>query len=133
MNRTTKAAGIAAVALAGYHTLVRPRIVNWGTSSDEQGMQLPGDDIASGMPPDYTKAVTINAPPEAVWPWLAQVGDHRQAFTAMTGSNHSSSWELCTTSKERTPPPASNRGRDRLAGGPPRRSQRRDYRTGLLL
>lgn len=80
MNKTTKGAGIAAVALAGYDTLVRPRILNWGASSDEQGMQLPGDDIASGMPPQYTKAVTIQAPPEAVWPWLAQIGDHRAGW-----------------------------------------------------
>ena len=80
MNTTTKAAGIATVALAGYDTLVRPRMVNWGASSDERRMQLPGDDIASGMPPDYTKAVTINAAPEEVWPWLAQIGDHRAGF-----------------------------------------------------
>ncbi len=80
MNKTTKAAGIAAVALAGYDTLVRPRILNWGASSDEQGMRLPGDDIASGMPAHYTRAVTIQAPPGAVWPWLAQIGDHRAGF-----------------------------------------------------
>jgi hypothetical protein len=80
MNTTTKAAGIAAVALVGYDTLVRSRILNWGATSAERRMQLPGDDIASGMPPDYTKAVTIQAPPEAVWPWLAQIGDHRAGF-----------------------------------------------------
>lgn len=80
MNKTATAAGIAAVALAGYDTLVRPRMVNWGASSAERRMQLPGDDIASGMPPDYTKAVTIEAPPEAVWPWLAQIGDHRAGW-----------------------------------------------------
>jgi hypothetical protein len=80
MKTTAKAAGIAAVALAGYDTLVRPRILNWGATSDEQRMQLPGGDIASGMPPRYTKAVTINAPPEAVWSWLAQIGDHRAGW-----------------------------------------------------
>jgi len=73
MNTTAKAAGIAAAALAGYDVLVRPRILNWGASRDEQRMQLPGDDIASGVPAQHTKAVTIQAPPEAVWPWLAQL------------------------------------------------------------
>jgi hypothetical protein len=68
------------VALAGYDTLVCPRMLNWGATSDEQRMQLPGDEIASGMPPPYTKAVTINAPPAAVWPWLAQIGDHRAGW-----------------------------------------------------
>jgi hypothetical protein len=80
MNTTAKAAGIAAAALTGYDLLVRPRILNWGASSDEQRMQLPGDDIASGVPAQYTKAVTIQAPPEAVWPWLAQIGDHRAGW-----------------------------------------------------
>ena len=32
------------------------------------------------MPPADTKAVTIKAPPEAIWPWLAQIGDHRAGF-----------------------------------------------------
>ena len=80
MNTTAQAAGIAAAALVGYDMLVRPRILNWGASSDEQHMQLPGDDIASGVPAQYTKAVTIQAPPEAVWPWLAQIGDHRAGW-----------------------------------------------------
>jgi len=38
----TKAAGLAAVALAGYDTLVRPRMLGWGASRGEQHMQLPG-------------------------------------------------------------------------------------------
>lgn len=80
MNRTTKTAGIVGVALVGYDTLVRRRILNWGATGDEQRMQLPGDEIASGVPAQYTKAVTIEAPPEAVWPWLAQIGDRRAGF-----------------------------------------------------
>jgi hypothetical protein len=80
MNTAMKAAGIAAVALAGYDTLVRPRVLSWGATSEEQRMQLPGDEIASGVPAQYTKAVTIQAPPEAVWPWLAQIGDRRAGW-----------------------------------------------------
>jgi hypothetical protein len=76
----TKAAGITALALAGYDALVRPRMLGWGASRGEQHMQLPGDEIASGVPAHYTRAVTIGAPPEAVWPWLAQTGDHRAGF-----------------------------------------------------
>jgi hypothetical protein len=75
-----KVAGGAALALAGYDTLVRPRMLGWGASGNEQHMQLPGDEIASGVPAHYTRAVTIEAPPEAVWPWLAQIGDHRAGF-----------------------------------------------------
>jgi hypothetical protein len=75
-----KKARAAAVALVGYDTLVRPRMLHWGASPGEQHVELPGDEIAGGMPPAYTKAVTIEAPPEAVWPWLAQIGDHRAGF-----------------------------------------------------
>jgi hypothetical protein len=75
-----KTAAIAALALAGYDALVRPRMLGWGASRGEQRMWLPGDDIASGVPAHYTRAVTIEAPPEAVWPWLAQIGDHRAGF-----------------------------------------------------
>jgi hypothetical protein len=75
-----KAAGIAALALAGYDVLVRPRVLGWGASPGEQHLQLPGDEIAAGVPAHYTRAVTIQAPPEAVWPWLAQIGDYRAGF-----------------------------------------------------
>jgi hypothetical protein len=84
-----KAAGLAALALAGYDALARPRMLGWGASRGEQHMQLPGDDIASGVPAYYTRTVTIEAPPWAVWPWLVQIGDAGLASTATTGrGNH---------------------------------------------
>ena len=43
-------------------------------------MRLPGDDIVQDVMSHRTKAVTIDAPPDAVWPWLVQIGDHRAGF-----------------------------------------------------
>jgi hypothetical protein len=32
----------------------------------------------------WTHAITIDAPPEAVWPWIAQLGDERGGFYSFT-------------------------------------------------
>ena len=37
-------------------------------------MPMPGDDVVPGCQVSWTRAITIDAPPQAVWPWLAQVG-----------------------------------------------------------
>ncbi|MDX1386554.1 MAG: SRPBCC family protein [bacterium] len=51
--------------------------VRWGSSREEYEAKLPGDDYFAGGPPAYvamTRAITIQAPPEIVWPWVAQMG-----------------------------------------------------------
>jgi hypothetical protein len=60
--------------------LVRRRHLRWGATDDEVAAPVLGDDLLAS--PDYvsTRAVTIAAPPELVWPWLAQVGRGRAGF-----------------------------------------------------
>jgi hypothetical protein len=48
--------------------------LNWGASHDEIGGSLPGDDLLLRAQYRSTRAITVNAPPDAVWPWLVQVG-----------------------------------------------------------
>jgi hypothetical protein len=43
-------------------------------------MPLPGDDLVSYPMVETTHAVTINAPPQQVWPWLVQTGQGRAGF-----------------------------------------------------
>ncbi len=49
----------------------------WGSITAEQAMRLPGDDYLEDGPASrtvMTRAISISAPPEVVWPWLAQLG-----------------------------------------------------------
>jgi hypothetical protein len=41
---------------------------------------MPGDDMLRGAQFRPTRAITIDAPPTAVWPWLVQVGFGRAGF-----------------------------------------------------
>lgn len=49
----------------------------WGANAEERAMRMPGDDWLKGGPPArvvMTRAISIAAPPDVVWPWLAQLG-----------------------------------------------------------
>jgi hypothetical protein len=72
---------IVAVAVAvAYVVVVRWWALNWGSTRDERAASLPGDALAPGARYVTTRAVTIAAAPEAVWPWLAQMGQDRAGF-----------------------------------------------------
>lgn len=70
----------AAVGVVCYDTFVRPKIRHWGAAKPERVTRLPGDEIVQDVMTHYTRAVTIDAPPSAVWPWLVQIGDRRAGF-----------------------------------------------------
>src|SRR3954453_23808215 len=55
-------------------TGLRHRILNWGATDDEATAQLPGDELLPDADGVATRAMTIDAPAWAVWPWLAQMG-----------------------------------------------------------
>jgi hypothetical protein len=70
-GRTT-AAFLAALALL--YTLMRRPILTWGATTEEAGSRLPGDELLEEADGISTRAITIDAPAAAVWPWLAQMG-----------------------------------------------------------
>jgi hypothetical protein len=73
----------AALALgteALYKRVVRPWMYTWGAYPDEVNAMLPGDELVSATTPRSTRGVTIDAPVEQVWPWLAQIGEDRGGF-----------------------------------------------------
>ncbi len=46
----------------------------YGSTPHERAMRLPGDDIVAEPVVVTNHAITIDAPPECVWPWLVQMG-----------------------------------------------------------
>lgn len=71
---------LSALGLIGYDGVIRPALLDWGATDAELSMRLPGDDIVADVMSHHTRAVTIDVPPAAVWPWLVQVGDRRAGF-----------------------------------------------------
>ena len=64
-----------AAAIAGLYTRVlRKWILNWGATDEEASATLPGDELLEHADGVSTRAIDIDAPPSAVWPWLAQMG-----------------------------------------------------------
>ena len=63
-----------AVAVAASYSVVRPRILTWGATTDEALATLPGDELLEDPDGVSTRAITVAAPASAVWPWLAQMG-----------------------------------------------------------
>lgn len=64
---------IVALALA-YPPLLRRRVMTWGASAEEAAAPLPGDELLAAPDRVSTRAISIAAPPEAVWPWIVQIG-----------------------------------------------------------
>ena len=50
---------------------------HWGATKEEAECPLPGDDVLTHCEGESTRAITINAPPEQIWPWLVQMGYER--------------------------------------------------------
>jgi hypothetical protein len=71
----------AGLALLGAYAVVfRPWTRRWGATAEELEQALPGDEVVEDPGIRMTRAVTIDAPPERVWPWLAQIGQDRAGF-----------------------------------------------------
>lgn len=72
-------AAIAAV-VTGAIVLVRKASLRWGANDDEVGMALPGDHLLPRPDLQATRAISIDATPAEVWPWIAQLGQNRGGF-----------------------------------------------------
>ena len=76
--RIAGGAGLAGAAAAlSYPWLFRRPCLTWGATPEEAARELPGDDLLANPDIIATRAITIDAPPAAVWPWLVQMGSGR--------------------------------------------------------
>ena len=68
---------IVTAMIVVYAVMVYPWISRWGATALETAHQYPGDDLVSEPRFRTTRAVTVNAAPEKIWPWLLQLGVDR--------------------------------------------------------
>ena len=54
--------------------------LRWGATDEEVHARMPGDEIVADASFNATRAITIKAPPERVWPWIVQIGYRRAGF-----------------------------------------------------
>jgi hypothetical protein len=65
-------AGAAALVLAAGRLTALQR--KWGATAEEIVRPMPGDDVVPEARYLTTRAITVDAPPECIYPWLKQVG-----------------------------------------------------------
>jgi hypothetical protein len=70
----------AASPLFAFAPIYRRRHLRWGATDAEVAGTMPGDELVPETSFNATRAITIDAPPEAVWPWLVQIGYGRAGF-----------------------------------------------------
>jgi len=63
--------------LFGYAVFLRPRLVRWRATDDELARRMLGDEQIEHPLTNTNRAITVEAPVEDVWPWLAQMGSLR--------------------------------------------------------
>jgi hypothetical protein len=67
---------VAAVVVLGlvYFRFLRSRVLTWGASDAEAAGRLPGDELLEDADGVATRAIDVDAPANAFWPWIAQMG-----------------------------------------------------------
>lgn len=72
------AVGVGVVTLAGlYWFPVRGWFRRWGATPEEVARRMAGDALIADPTLEETAAVTVDAPPDYIWPWLVQIGYQR--------------------------------------------------------
>jgi hypothetical protein len=66
--------------VVAYHLFVRPWHLDWGATDDEMDRWLAGDELVPAPSSETTRAVTVGAPSDEVWPWVVQLGQGRGGF-----------------------------------------------------
>ena len=68
---------LAAVLEAATYPRWRAWCLSWGATNGEAARALPGDELLAHPDIVSTRAVHVDAPPSAIWPWLVQMGPGR--------------------------------------------------------
>jgi hypothetical protein len=81
MKRSTFV-GIVSLFVLGFVYLkrIRPWQLRWGATDDEIKRAMPGDDVVDEPSFNATRAVTIHASAEQIYPWIVQMGVTRAGW-----------------------------------------------------
>ena len=96
-SRWLLAAGLLGGLVAIYIRAIRPRQMHWGATPEEASRPLPYDDLVANPTWNSTRAVTVEATPEQIWPWLVQVGWGRAGYYGydlIDNGGKPSAWEI---------------------------------------
>ena len=72
--------------------LVRPWHLRWGATDAEVHGPMPGDEVVRRAQFTATRAISIDAPPERVWPWIVQLGYGRAGFYTYDVIDNAGQW-----------------------------------------
>ena len=78
-QRLARLGAAFAILVGVFQFVARPWYLSWGSTQEELGRGLPGDEIVPGGR-RQTRAITVQAPADQVWPWVAQLGQDRAGF-----------------------------------------------------
>ncbi|HYM49026.1 MAG TPA: hypothetical protein VET65_00495, partial [Candidatus Limnocylindrales bacterium] len=70
----------AVLGTLAYRYTIRPRLRMWGATPEEIRRPMAGDEMVPHPSTTGTRAITIAARPDDVWPWLVQIGYGRAGF-----------------------------------------------------
>jgi hypothetical protein len=78
-RRSGRLAALGAALALGivYWFPVRRWFSRWGATPEELARAMPGDTLIPNPTEMSMQAVTVNAPPDDIWPWLVQIGYQR--------------------------------------------------------
>ncbi len=71
---------LASINIYVYMQFIRPWQLKWGSTNEEVARLMPGDGIVPDPSFVATRAVTINAAPEDIYPWIVQMGFGRAGW-----------------------------------------------------
>jgi preprotein translocase subunit YajC len=66
--------GIIIFVTVFYMAIIRPWQHRWGATDEEVLRSMPGDELVQNPSINATRAVTVNARPGDIWPWIVQIG-----------------------------------------------------------
>lgn len=80
MSQRKALTSLAVAGATAYLVVAGQRLRTWGTRGDEATRSLASEVLMPEPGAALTHAITVDAPPDQVWPWIAQLGQDQGGF-----------------------------------------------------